>query len=78
MASETITLTGICSGGNHLAFTLTGAKAGSVSVDTNDVTTPMTDEELENVCKGLIKLAKVGRTVAQVKTLFQNGVTVTI
>jgi hypothetical protein len=78
MASETVTLTAICSGGNHLTFSLTGALAQTVRTDFSTVLEPMTEAELEAFCKALVKLGKIGRTNAQLRTLFQNGVTVTV
>jgi hypothetical protein len=78
MASVTITLTSVCSGNNHLTFTLTGAASKTVRTDLNDVTTALTDDDLEAVIKGLVKLGKIGRTNAQLRTLFQAGVVVTV
>jgi hypothetical protein len=78
MASETVTLTARCSGGNHLTFSLTGALTQTVRTDVATVLEPMTEAELEAFCKALVKLGKVGRTAPQLLTLFQNGVTVTV
>lgn len=76
MASETITLTSICSGGNHLTFTLTGAVNASVEVLMSEVNDSLTQDELIAICKGTAKLVKAGRTFAQARTILQNGVTV--
>lgn len=78
MASEIVTLTAVCSGGNHLTITGSGAKALTVIVHMDDLSTPVTNDEAEAFVKVIAKLAKAGRTVAQAKTLLQAGVTVTV
>lgn len=76
MASETITLTSICSGGNHLTFTLTGAKDATVEMILSEVTDEVTQEDLVACCKCIAKFIKIGRTLNQARTVLQNGVTV--
>lgn len=78
MTTETITLTAICSGGNHLTFTATGAKAMVVPADLSSLSDPITDEDAAAFVKVIAKMAKNGRTVAQARTLLQAGVTVTV
>ena len=78
MASETITLTTVCAGGNHLVFTGTGAKEMTVPALLTDLTDPVTEEEAIAFAKVIAKLARAGRTLAQTKTLLQAGVTVTV
>lgn len=78
MASETVTLTDICPGGNHLTFTGTGAKAMTTIVNLDDLSTVVTDDEAAAFVKVIGKLAKAGRTNAQAKTLLQAGVTITL
>ena len=79
MASVTLTLTSICSGGNHLTFSLSGAKAMTLIAELGQlVDEPLTDEDAIAFIKGCVKLGKVGRTNAQLRTLFQAGVTVTV
>ena len=79
MASVTVALTTICGGGNHLVFSVTGARSMTVLGEiASMVDAPMTDEEAAAFVKGMVKLGKVGRTNAQLRTLFQNGVTVTV
>lgn len=79
MASITITLTGDCDGTGHFDFATSGAKAITITgVTAENALAPMSDEEALVWLKGCIKLAKVGRTNAQVKALFEAGVTVTI
>lgn len=78
MASITITLTDICAGGNHLTYSVTGAKTISVSGVRDDLIEPFTDDEAQVFIKVITKLAKSGRTMAQARTLLQNGVTINI
>lgn len=78
MASVTIILTGVCSGGNHLTVTTSGAINKTLIMETSEVLGSSEDWQLELVIRALVRLAKIGRTMNQVKTLFQNGVTVTV
>lgn len=78
MASETVTLTSICAGGNHLTFTLTGAKEAAHVLELSSISEPLTDAEIEGFLKCVAKLARQGRTLAQARTLLQAGVTVTV
>lgn len=78
MASITLTLTDICSGGGHLTFTLSGVTSGTARGEIDDLTGPLTEEDKRGFVRSLVKLGKVGRTNAQLKTLFQNGVTVSL
>lgn len=80
MASVTVTLSSICAGGNHLTFTTTGAKEMTIRADRDTILTngPVSDEDAAVFIRVLAKLAVPGRTLAQVRTLFQNGVTVTV
>jgi len=77
VAAVTITLAGVCSGGNHLRFTISGATSGTVDAELPDLTTPVTETEREAFIKVLAKLARSGRTLAQAKSVLQTGVTVT-
>lgn len=78
MSAVTFTLTSICAGGNHLTFTVTGDKSGTVRVDLSDLTQPITDEDALLFCRVIARLARMGRTQAQARTLLQAGVTVTV
>jgi hypothetical protein len=78
MASVTVTLTDICSGGEHLTYQVTGAKAMTVAGSLADTLEPVTEEEAQAFVKVLAKLAKAGRNLNQAKTIMQNGVTVTV
>ena len=80
MTTIVITLNSICAGGNHLTFgaSVNGGAQSSVVVDADGVFTAMTNDEKAAFIKGVIKLYKIGRTVAATKTAFQSGVTVTL
>ena len=49
MTTITIALTGICSGGNHLTFGITGAKTRTVAVDLSSLSEPISDEDAEKI-----------------------------
>ena len=78
MSAVTIRLTGICSGGNHLTFAVTGDAERTQVLELQVLTEPVQPEELAAFLKVICKLAKNGRTLAQARTLLQAGVTVTI
>lgn len=78
MASETVTLTTICGSGGHLTFTLAGARAATVNMMVDELTSPVSDEDIVAFCKVISKLARIGRTAAQARALLQSGVTVTV
>lgn len=78
MASLTITLTGVCSGGNHLTFGVTGAASRTKVIELNTLTEPLDETDVEAFLRVVTRLARQGRTNAQARTLLQAGVTVTI
>jgi hypothetical protein len=78
MAAVTVTLTGICGGGEHLTYVITGAKTMTVDGSLDDTQAPVTDDEARAFVKVLAKLAKAGRTLNQARNIMQNGVTVTV
>lgn len=78
MAALTITLTGICSGGNHLTFGISGDRSATVRGSLDDILAPLTEEDVVAFLRVVCKLAKAGRTTAQARALLQAGVTVTI
>jgi hypothetical protein len=77
MATETTTLTSICSGANHLTFTLTGAKAATVVLELGELTGPITDDDIATFCKVIARLCRSDKTAAQARTALQAGITVT-
>ena len=78
MSAVTITLTAICSGGNHLTFTATGDYADTLRNELAELTEPLTDAEKAAFIKVIAKLARMGRTQNQARILLQGGVTVTV
>ena len=78
MSSVTVRLTGICTGGNHLTFTVTGDATLTQVIDLSLLSEAVSEDEAQAFLKCIAKLAKKGRTNAQARTLLQNGVTVTV
>lgn len=78
MAQVTLQLTSVCGGGNHLEFTVSGAMVAKLKTELSALQGQITDDDIESFAKVLIRLSKVGRTVAQTKLLLTTGVTVTI
>jgi len=78
MTTATITLTDICSGGNHLTFSVTGDVAATVRADIGDLTSQITDEDKIAFVKVLAKLAKMVRTNNQVRQLLQSGIAINV
>lgn len=78
MSQVVVRLTNICAGGNHFTFGITGDVVSTVKAETADISDVITTEDKTAFLKILIKLAKIGRSNNQVKTLFQSGVTVNV
>lgn len=78
MTTLTVTLSGVCAGGGHLTFTVTGAKVLTVPMNRDDLLEPLSREDAVAFCRVIAWMAKDGRTIAQARTLLQTGVTVTV
>lgn len=78
MTTLVVTLTDICSGGNHLTFGVTGAKEMTLPGVLGEMLEPITDEEAHAFVKIICKMAKGGRTLVQARNLLQAGVTITV
>ena len=78
MSAVTIRLTGVCTGGNHLTFAVTGDAERTKELELSVLTEPVDAEEVATFLKVICKLAKNGRTLAQARSLLQAGVTVTV
>ena len=78
MSAITVTLTGICTGGNHLTFSITGDKVQTVPVNLSELSAPIDEQDVVAFCKVIARMAKNGRTIAQARTLLQAGVGVTV
>jgi len=75
MTTLTLKLSAICSGGNHLTFTISGDKSATVQAMPSDLSEPISNEDALAFCKVLARMAKAGRTLAQARALLQSGVT---
>jgi len=78
MAAITITLNSVCAGGNHLRLQLTGDATGTKTLTLEELTLPIETEDKEAFLRVITKMARMGRTNAQARTLLQAGVTVTV
>ena len=78
MSAVTVQLTNICSGGNHLTFTVMGDAALTKVLDLPTLSDPLDSADVEAFLRVITRMAKMGRTVNQARTLLQNGVTVTV
>ena len=78
MASITLTRTRECANQNHVTIAVTGDVTYEFHSDMDFLTAPVTDEEKDIFLKCLLKIAKIGRTRAQIRTGLTNGYTVTI
>lgn len=78
MASVTLTLAGQCSGGGHLTLALTGDVTGEKVYDQGKLDRIIDEVDREQLTAAIIRLAKVGRTWQEVRTLLQSGITVAI
>lgn len=78
MAAITLTATDICAGDNHYTLTVTGAAQHIEVFTLDDMLAAITDDEKRAFLRVLIRIAKIGRTRAQVRTALLNGYTVTI
>lgn len=78
MASVTIKATGVCPGGEHVIFGVTGAGTAIVELGISDAAVEITNEDIKTFIRVCLKLGKMGRTMTQLKSLFTSGVTVTI
>lgn len=78
MASVTLTLTSQCAGGGHLTLTLTGDIAGQKETSVREIEDLLQTIGKEEIAAAILRIAKIGRTNAQLKTLLQSGITVTV
>lgn len=79
MASVTIQLQSVCSGGDHATIRLSkGAQVREVLLSVSDLRMALTQEEVEAFCKAAMKLLSEGKTGPQFKSALLAGVTVTL
>jgi len=77
MGTITLTKTRECTNGTHLTISITGDFTGTVNIYAPDVVAPFTEDEKEAFLKGILRLARKGRTNAQLKSALTTGLTVT-
>lgn len=78
MSSVTIQLTNICSGGSHLTFSVTGDATLSSVLDISSISEPIDEQDIDAFLRVVVRMAKRGRTVAQARTLLQEGVEISV
>lgn len=78
MASIILTRTAECAAQNHMDISVTGDVTYTFHGELEDILSPITDAEKDAFIKVLLRIAKIGRTKAQVRTALGNGYTVTI
>ena len=78
MASITLTRTAECAAQNHMDIAVTGDVSYTFHGVLDDILAPITDAEKDAFIKVLLRIAKIGRTKAQVRNALTAGYTVTI
>ena len=78
MSSITITRTSECANQNHVVLEVSGDVSYTYRGDMDALTSPVTEEEKEAFIKVLMKIAKIGRTRAQIRNGLTNGYVINI
>lgn len=80
MATVTLTTTRICSGGNHFTIELSvdGVVRATKTYEGTDLVDAVSDVDAEDVIPVLIRMHKLGKTNAQVRTALLAGITITV
>ena len=79
MASITFKKVYECAAGDHLRLTITGdVPSQEIGVYLPDLAGAITEEEKQAFLKVLLRVARIGRTQAQIKTALTNGYTINI
>ena len=79
MASVTIQITGVCTGGDHASIKLTkDNQSHTVPMLVTDLRGPISQDELEVFVRVALKLHAEGKTLAQFKTSASVGFTVIV
>lgn len=68
-----------CAGGGHkvITATLSGGQSRTLNFQRDEISAPITDEEIEAFVRVSIRLHKIGKTVSQVETDLSSGFVVT-
>lgn len=77
MSSITIRATAQCSGGNHITISVTGEFSTTFVMDVANLA-DLDSADARKFVEYLIFFGKRGRTLAQLRTALQSGVTVTL
>lgn len=78
MATIVLTKSSTCPAGNHFTLTVTGDVSHVANYSVEEFLAPVTEEEKDIFLRVLVKVAKIGRTRAQVVSALDAGYTVTI
>lgn len=78
MANITLTKSTECASQNHLIVAVTGDITFTWHTNLDDISESITDDEKIAFLKVLVRIAKIGRTRAQIRTALTNGYTITI
>ena len=78
MATITLTRTSECAAQNHIVIAVTGDVAYTYHGELEDILSPISDDEKDAFVKVFLRIAKIGRTKAQVRTALGTGYVVTI
>ena len=79
MASITFKKVYECAAGDHLRLAITGdIPSQEMGIWLPDLAEPISDHDKEVFLRVLLRIAKIGRTQAQLKTALTNGYTITI
>lgn len=78
MATITLTLTAVCAGGGHYTLALSGDVSYQHIYRADEIKDMVTSVGPDEVIAAILRIADAGRTPAQVKSLLQTGITVTI
>lgn len=78
MASITIQLTNVCSGGGHGTITVSGDVTRSLVVDFAELLEEIGAVDDKAILAALLRLNKIGKTNAQFKSSLLAGIAVTV
>jgi len=79
MASVSVQLVSVCTGGDHAIVRLTkGAQVRDVPMQVQELRSNITQDDIDAFCKVALKLHNEGKTLAQFKASVQAGVTVSV
>lgn len=80
MAILVLTLANACSSGGHvnISATVNGVSKGVHPFEADELLNDITDDEIAAAIKIVLRLYKIGKTRAQVRTAITSGLTVTV